>query len=51
MGRYLPTEVATALGIGPACPSESAIRRLVQRLDADRFGQCFVCGDRARPLG
>jgi predicted transposase YbfD/YdcC len=37
----LPTDVATALGIGPACPSESAIRRLVQRLDADRFDRAI----------
>jgi hypothetical protein len=37
----LPTEVATTLGTGPACPSESAIRRFVQRLDADRFDQAI----------
>jgi predicted transposase YbfD/YdcC len=37
----LPTEVATTLGIGPVCPSESAIRRLVQRLDADRFDRAI----------
>ena len=33
----LPTEVAAALGISAAPPSESAVRRLVQRLDSDRF--------------
>ena len=32
----LPVEAATALGINVA-PSESAVRRLVQRLDPDRF--------------
>jgi hypothetical protein len=33
----LPVEVAAALGISTAAPSESAVRRLVQRLDPDRF--------------
>jgi predicted transposase YbfD/YdcC len=33
----LPAETATALGINAAPPSESAVRRLVQRLDPDRF--------------
>ena len=33
----LPAEVATALGISATPPSESAVRRLVQRLDPDRF--------------
>jgi predicted transposase YbfD/YdcC len=33
----LPVEVAAALGINAAPPSESAVRRLVQRLDPDRF--------------
>jgi len=33
----LPVEVAAALGIGAVPPSESAVRRLVQRLDPDRF--------------
>jgi predicted transposase YbfD/YdcC len=33
----LPVEVATTLGITAAAPSESAVRRLVQRLDPDRF--------------
>ena len=33
----LPVEVAVALGISAAAPSESALRRLVQRLDPDRF--------------
>jgi predicted transposase YbfD/YdcC len=33
----LPAEVAAALGIRAAPPSESAVRRLVQRLDPDRF--------------
>jgi hypothetical protein len=33
----LPVEVASAVGIGITAPSESAIRRLVQRLDPDRF--------------
>jgi hypothetical protein len=33
----LPTEVATALGVEHRCPSESTIRRLVSRVDPDRF--------------
>ena len=33
----LPAEVAAALGGRIACPSESAIRRLLGRVDADRF--------------
>lgn len=33
----LPVEVASALGITAAAPSESAVRRLVTRLDPDRF--------------
>jgi hypothetical protein len=33
----LPLEAAIALGVDRRCPSESAIRRLVGRLDADRF--------------
>jgi predicted transposase YbfD/YdcC len=33
----LPAEVATALGISTVPPSESAVRRLVQRLDPDLF--------------
>jgi len=33
----LPAEAAAALGINAAPPSESAVRRLVQRLDPDRF--------------
>lgn len=33
----LPEPVAAALGFAQRRPSESAIRRLVQRLDADRF--------------
>jgi hypothetical protein len=33
----LPVEAAAALGISAAPPSESAVRRLVQRLDPDRF--------------
>jgi predicted transposase YbfD/YdcC len=33
----LPCEVATALGVDRRCPSESAIRRLIGRMDADRF--------------
>jgi predicted transposase YbfD/YdcC len=33
----LPVDVAAALGINAAAPSESAVRRLVQRLDSDRF--------------
>ena len=33
----LPVEVAAALGIHAATPSEAAVRRLVQRLDPDRF--------------
>jgi hypothetical protein len=35
----LPVEVAAALGINAAAPSESAVRRLVQRLDPDRRGR------------
>ena len=33
----LPVEVAAAVGIGSTAPSESAVRRLVQRLDPDRL--------------
>ena len=33
----LPAEVAAALGVAGRCPSESAIRRLLGRVDADRF--------------
>ena len=33
----LPVEVAATLGINAAPPSESAVRRLVQRLNPDRF--------------
>jgi hypothetical protein len=33
----LPTEVATALGVDVRCPSESTIRRLISRVDPDRF--------------
>ena len=33
----LPAEVADALGVGGRCPCESTIRRVVQRLDGDRF--------------
>src|SRR4051794_869299 len=33
----LPIEVAVVLGTDRRCPSESAIRRLVRKLDADRF--------------
>jgi len=33
----LPAELAVALGTDRRCPSESAIRRLLGRVDADRF--------------
>jgi len=33
----LPAEVAAALAVDVRCPSESAIRRLVGKIDADRF--------------
>lgn len=33
----LPEHVATALGVDVRCPSESAIRRLINNLDADGF--------------
>ena len=33
----LPVHVATALGVDVRCPSESAIRRLINNLDADAF--------------
>jgi predicted transposase YbfD/YdcC len=33
----LPVEVADTLGVGRRCPCESTIRRVVQRLDGDRF--------------
>jgi DDE family transposase len=33
----LPAEVADALGVAGRCPCESTIRRVVQRLDGDRF--------------
>jgi DDE_Tnp_1-associated len=37
----LPAEVAAALGTDRRCPSESAIRRLIGRLDADQFDALF----------
>jgi predicted transposase YbfD/YdcC len=43
----LPAEVASALGTDRRCPSESAIRRLISNLDADRFDAViggFVAG-------
>jgi predicted transposase YbfD/YdcC len=33
----LPVEVADTLGVSQRCPCESTIRRIVQRLDGDRF--------------
>jgi predicted transposase YbfD/YdcC len=33
----LPDHAAAALGLGRRCPCESTIRRVVQRLDGDRF--------------
>jgi predicted transposase YbfD/YdcC len=33
----LPADAATALGVDRRCPSESTIRRLLGRIDADRF--------------
>ena len=33
----LPTDLAVVLGVDRRCPSESAIRRLIGRVDADRF--------------
>ena len=33
----LPADVAAALGVDRRCPSESTIRRLLGRVDADRF--------------
>lgn len=33
----LPVEVATMLGTGRRCPSESTIRRVLAKIDADRF--------------
>ena len=33
----LPADLAAALGVEQRCPSESAIRRLLGRIDADRF--------------
>lgn len=33
----LPAELAVALGVDRRCPSESAIRRLLHKVDADRF--------------
>jgi predicted transposase YbfD/YdcC len=52
----LPVEVAATLGINAAPPSESAVRRLVGRLDPDRFDHAIgawvqqLCGDVA-PAG
>lgn len=37
----LPVDVAATLGINAVPPSESAVRRLVQRLDPDRFGNAI----------
>lgn len=33
----LPAEVATALGVAQRCPSESTLRKVLGRIDADRF--------------
>jgi hypothetical protein len=33
----LPTDLVVVLGVDRRCPSESAIRRLIGRVDADRF--------------
>jgi len=33
----LPTDLAVVLGVDQRCPSESAIRRLIGKVDADRF--------------
>ena len=33
----LPAELAVVLGVDRRCPSESAIRRLLGKVDADRF--------------
>ena len=33
----LPTDLAVVLGVDRRCPSESAIRRLIGKVDADRF--------------
>ena len=33
----LPTDLAAVLGVDRRCPSESAIRRLIGKVDADRF--------------
>jgi hypothetical protein len=33
----LPDEVASTLGVDWRCPSESTIRRLLGKVDADRF--------------
>jgi predicted transposase YbfD/YdcC len=52
----LPVDVAATLGINATPPSESAVRRLVQRLDPDRFDNAIgawvqqMCADVA-PTG
>ena len=51
----LPVEVAGVLGVSDRCPCESTIRRIVQRLDGDRFDVAIgawiqdLCTTRARP--
>jgi hypothetical protein len=44
----VPGEVAAVLGTAQRCPSESTIRRLLAKIDADRFdaaigGSCSAC--------
>jgi predicted transposase YbfD/YdcC len=52
----LPSEVSAVLGVDVRCPSESTIRRLISRIDPDRFDVvlarfvqhlCAEAGDRA----
>jgi hypothetical protein len=52
----LPEDAAAALGTARRCPSESAIRRLLSRIEADRFDTVIgafvqqLCAQR-RPVG
>ncbi|MHA6797411.1 transposase family protein (plasmid) [Pseudonocardia bannensis] len=53
----LPVEVAAVLGTARRCPSEATIRRLLGKVDADRFDAVLgafvqdLCTDVAPPVG
>jgi hypothetical protein len=46
----LPTDLAVVLGVDRRCPSESAIRRLIGKVDADRFDTVIGVSCKPSPL-